>query len=250
MGEAVWHDLECGGYNADLPIWRSLASEVKGTILDVGAGTGRVTLDLAKHGHLVTALDLDAELLTILQIKADRPVPPVIVADAREMGVITNVGFAAIIVPMQTIQMLGPAPERAKFLAGAYRSLRPGGVLACALSNREQIQAWTTPQFELPEPEIARVGDLEYVSQPTAVIHRPDRVILKRVREIRSLLPRPALVSPHGFGPEANTVTLWRCTPKDLELEGREHGLVLHGRTRIMMTDEHGASVVVLLRRP
>ncbi len=35
-------------------------------MLDVGAGTGRVTLDLARQGHRVTALDRDAELVDVL----------------------------------------------------------------------------------------------------------------------------------------------------------------------------------------
>ena len=40
----VWHDVECGGYDADLPLWRELAREAGGPVLDVGAGTGRVAL--------------------------------------------------------------------------------------------------------------------------------------------------------------------------------------------------------------
>ena len=57
---SVWHDVECGGYAADLPLWRELAAREAGPVLDVGAGTGRVALDLARAGHDVTALDRDA----------------------------------------------------------------------------------------------------------------------------------------------------------------------------------------------
>ena len=42
--EALWHDLECGAYDEDLPLWRALAGEAGGAVLDIGAGTGRVTL--------------------------------------------------------------------------------------------------------------------------------------------------------------------------------------------------------------
>ncbi len=69
----IWHDLECGGYVADLPLWRELARERGGPILDVGAGTGRVALDLARNGHEVTALDRDPELLDALRRRARRP---------------------------------------------------------------------------------------------------------------------------------------------------------------------------------
>ena len=58
-----WHDLECGGYDADLPLWRELARSVAGDVLDVGCGSGRVALDLARRGHAETGLDRDPALL-------------------------------------------------------------------------------------------------------------------------------------------------------------------------------------------
>ena len=62
----IWHELECGSYTEDLELWRGLAREAGGPVLDVGAGTGRVTLELARQGNTVTALDLDEELLAEL----------------------------------------------------------------------------------------------------------------------------------------------------------------------------------------
>jgi len=62
----VWHDLECGGYRVDMPAWLELAERAGGPVLDVGAGTGRVSLALARAGHAVTAVDRDQALLDAL----------------------------------------------------------------------------------------------------------------------------------------------------------------------------------------
>ena len=58
--------MECGRYVADLALWQELAARERGPVLDVGAGTGRVALDLARAGHAVTALDREPELLAAL----------------------------------------------------------------------------------------------------------------------------------------------------------------------------------------
>ena len=48
----IWHDVENGGYEADLPLWRAPGrADADGPVLDLGAGTGRVALDLAAAGH-------------------------------------------------------------------------------------------------------------------------------------------------------------------------------------------------------
>ena len=67
---AVWHDIECGRYEADLPLWKELAKASEHGVLDIGAGTGRVALRLAYAGYDVTALDLEPELLEVLTQRA------------------------------------------------------------------------------------------------------------------------------------------------------------------------------------
>jgi predicted RNA methylase len=68
----IWHDVECGSYAEDLPLWRSLAAEYGDPVLDVGAGTGRVALDLATAGYRVTALDRDPDLIEELNRRLGR----------------------------------------------------------------------------------------------------------------------------------------------------------------------------------
>ena len=67
---AVWHDVECGGYTADLAAWEELADRVDGPVLELGCGTGRVALHLARRGGEVWAVDADPSLLDALRARA------------------------------------------------------------------------------------------------------------------------------------------------------------------------------------
>ena len=66
----IWHDAENGAYAADLRLWERLAREHPGGVVDLGAGTGRVSLHLAASGHRVTAVDNDPALLAALAERA------------------------------------------------------------------------------------------------------------------------------------------------------------------------------------
>src|SRR5207244_3963878 len=70
--QVAWHDLECGGYRADFALWHELAQANPGPVLEVGAGTGRVALELARAGYAVTALDRDPALRAARGTRAAR----------------------------------------------------------------------------------------------------------------------------------------------------------------------------------
>ena len=38
MTEAVWHDMECGCYDADFALWEELAGPAPRDVLDLGRG--------------------------------------------------------------------------------------------------------------------------------------------------------------------------------------------------------------------
>ena len=79
--------------------WRYLDHYLpaQGSILEVGAATGRYTLELAKRGYKVTAVDLSSELIaTNRQHLADAGLEQqvqLVVADARDLSAITGTEF-------------------------------------------------------------------------------------------------------------------------------------------------------------
>ncbi len=122
VGSYIWHDLECGAYAEDLGLWRALVDAHGEPVLDVGAGTGRIALDLARRGARVTALDRDPELLAELRRRGEGLPLDTVEADAREFALGRR--FPLCIVPMQTIQLLDGPAGRAAFLTCARGSPR------------------------------------------------------------------------------------------------------------------------------
>jgi SAM-dependent methyltransferase len=230
-----WHDVECGGYDADLALWDELARAAGGPVLDVGAGTGRVTLALARAGHAVTALDIDAELLGELERRAaDEGVAvETVVADAAAFD-LAGREFALVAAPMQTIQLLR---ERDGFFASARRALRPDGLVALALAD-------ATEPFEgpdqLPEPDLGEQEGWRFVSQPLAIRLSPGTMRIERLRE---------LVAPDGGrSAQEDVIELALVTPAQLAAEAARHGLRPEPSARVPATADHVGSEVVLLR--
>jgi SAM-dependent methyltransferase len=240
----VWHDVECGGYRADLPLWRELAGAQAGPVLDVGAGTGRVALELARAGHAVTALDREPELLAALAERARAAGLHVetVVADAA--GFALERRFALVIVPMQTVQLLGEPKEcqplfRLRFFRSARAALRPGGLLALAITGAlEGFEG--LPDELLPHPDVGEVAGWRFASQPVAVRKLAHATRIERVRRATS--------PDGGVTVEDDAIELARVTVAQLDAEGRAAGFAPEPPRSIAATADHVGTEVVLLR--
>jgi len=227
MSVAIWHDVECGAYDADLPLWEELAAG--GRVLDVGAGTGRVALHLARAGCAVTALDVDAELLAVLETRAAGLDVRTLVADAAEFD--AGAEFDLVAVPMQTIQLLPDATARAGFFASARRALAPGGLVALAIATEME----TFGDGEVPPPDVGESNGMRYVSQPTAVRAVPGGTRIERLRQI---------IPPGTI--EHDVIVLATVSAESLAAEAA--GLDPEPSRYIEPTPDHVGSEVVLLR--
>jgi SAM-dependent methyltransferase len=231
----LWHDLECGGYDVDLPLWRELAAAQDGPVLDVGAGTGRVTLDLAARGHEVVALDRDEELLAALRERAGILPVATVRADARDFDLGRR--FALIVVPMQTVQLLGGRDERGRFLRCARAHLEPGGLLAVALADA--LEAFDAEHDEPPLPDMREIDGVVYASRPIAVRDEGEAATIHRIREV---------VDRRGVRTEEHDVIrLDHLDPAGLGAEAAAHGLRAVPLRRVEQTDEYVGSTVVML---
>jgi SAM-dependent methyltransferase len=235
----IWHDLECAGYTADLPIWRELAERAGGPVLDLGAGTGRVTLDLAERGHALTALDSDPELLDELARRAEEGGLEVrcVRGDARSLP--ETEPFALAIAPMQFLQIMGGPAERGRLLSGVADGLAPGGVFAAAVTDLDEAVA--TEDAAPPLPDVAESGRWVFSSIPLDVRPHPRGILVEWLRQ---------KVSPAGeLTEERHTQVLEELGPDRLEREAAEHGLRVEERRDVAPTSDYVGSTVLICRR-
>jgi cyclopropane fatty-acyl-phospholipid synthase-like methyltransferase len=240
MNEVVWHDLECGRYREDLALWLELAAQLVAdgqALLDVGAGTGRVTIPLAEAGHHVVALDRDQVLLSELALRAAGLPVEAICADARDFELDRE--FPLIVVPMQTIQLLGGGDAHTAFFRCARSHLGAGGRVAVAIAASEDFEEFECQDGDMaPLPDIAEIDGRAYFSQPTAVRRLDNTFLLERHREIVE-------VDGARSGSD-DRIALDIVTVEQLDQAAQRAGLRRSGRRRIEATDEHIGSEVVI----
>ena len=124
--------------------WRYLDRYLppQGAILEVGAATGRYTLELARRGYGVTAVDLSAALIEANRKSlADEGLAGqvrFVVADARDLGQVVERDFDAVLL-MGPLYHLVVEADRQAALKEAFDRLREGGLLFSSFISRYGI---------------------------------------------------------------------------------------------------------------
>jgi SAM-dependent methyltransferase len=152
----------------DLPFYLAQAQEQGGPVLELGAGTGRITLPLARAGRAVTALDLNACMLERLQSK-------LAMESAEVRGRVTTVEgdmrgfdlgrqFALILAPFRAFMHLLASEDQRACLNCVARHLAPQGRFVFdafypsfeAMAQRQLLKGAFMPDLEYTDPESGR----------------------------------------------------------------------------------------------
>lgn len=235
MSVTIWHDAECGSYAADLALWEELAEEAGGPILDLGCGTGRVALHLARRGHTVVGLDVEPELIATLTARARGLSLRPVLGDVRGFELDTDIALA--LAPMQLVQLLPSRADRLECLGCVAAHLLPGGRIALAIVEQLPRQS----EGPLPLPDVREIDGWVYSSLPLDAVDTGEEIVIRRLRQT---------VSPAGgLSEESNEIRIRTLAAAELEAEGVATGFVPLARREIAATDLHVGSTVVVLER-
>jgi SAM-dependent methyltransferase len=214
-----------------LGLWEELAKDSGGPILDIGCGTGRVTRHLARRGHEVVGLDVNAGFVAELESDGGAAV----VADARDFALEGE--FGLVLAPMQLVQLFAGSDQRIACLRCVAQHLAPGGLAAFAIVESMPAPVDAPP----PLPDTREVDGWVYSSLPIEAVVEGDAIRVRRLRQV---------VSPGGeLSEELDDVVLRALGAATLEAEGTEAELRPAGRRPIAATDDHVGSTVVLLEK-
>jgi SAM-dependent methyltransferase len=240
VNNLIWHEVECGGYTADLVLWEELAGQTDRPIMELGCGAGRVTLHLAeKTGLLVIGLDNDRKLVEAIWERGHGTTADAEQEDIRAFEPMAT-KFSLVIAPMQVIQLLSDSQERVACLSCVVNSMLPGARAAFAIV--EAMPELPPPGTSAPPlPDVREIEGWIYSSLPLEPVALPEAILLRRLRQT---------VDPDGkMSEELDEIELAMLSAETLEEEGRAAGLRPSGRRQIPATEAHVGSTVVLFEK-
>jgi SAM-dependent methyltransferase len=142
-----WENAQTLG-RRDVPFWRNLAMNAGGAVLELGCGTGRVALPLARAGVPLVGIDRSAAMLAFARQRLVRgrlhQHLRLVQADIRRLPFPTAVAqphgssrsrdwFAMVMAPYGILQSLLSERDLASTLSEIHRVLQPNGMFGLEL---------------------------------------------------------------------------------------------------------------------
>ncbi len=128
---AALYQLQYANYRDDIAFYSRLAERLNASrILELGAGSGRVSIPLARRGFEMTGLELSPKMLEIGRKNAasDGVKVEFVLGDARDFKLDRQ--FPLVIAPFNALMHLYSLSDQDKALNCIKANLEPGGVFA------------------------------------------------------------------------------------------------------------------------
>ena len=174
----------------DVAFYVEEAKATRGAVLEVGCGTGRILLPIARAGAAITGIDASMHMLERCRAKlaaepaAVRARVTLAQHDMRDFELAEK--FGLIIAPFRVIQHLTTVDDQLRFLDTVARHLAPGGRLVFDVFNprfdilvaANGVEREDTPEQRLPDGRtlrrtyrIVRVRWIDQVSEAELVYY-------------------------------------------------------------------------------
>jgi len=121
----------------DVPFWERLARQARTPVLELGCGTGRITLPLAKAGITVVGLDRSESMLARARKRVTRAKlarrARLVRGDIRHLPFAAPGRFRLVMAPYGILQSLLREADLVAALRAAHAVLAPGGIFGLEL---------------------------------------------------------------------------------------------------------------------
>lgn len=129
-----WENARTQG-RKDVPFWRRLTRLVEGRVLELGCGTGRILLPLARAGVPVVGIDRSEPMLRGQMRKrrgGGTAAPPLVRGDIRQLPFRSR-SFGMVLAPYGMLQSLTRERDLSATLGSVSRVLKRGGLFGIDL---------------------------------------------------------------------------------------------------------------------
>src|SRR5688500_13655039 len=250
-----WENAQTLG-RRDVPFWRNLALNAGGRVLELGCGTGRVSLPLARAGVRLVGVDRSSAMLALARqrlhrgrlhrqlglVQADIRHLPFPAATAASKG--ARDSFAMVMAPYGILQSLLSERDLTRTLSEIRRVLKPNGTfgleLVADLPSWEEYKKRVSLKGWRGRPGGTRVTLVETVRQDRA---RQRTIFDQEFRERRGGRTRV-----HRFSLAFRTLSVPQMTRR-LEKAGFEVSALL-GDYRGGAWDARADVWVILAKKP
>ncbi|MDM5298816.1 class I SAM-dependent methyltransferase [Bacillus pumilus] len=153
--------------------WIKQFIEPNTNIIDVGCGTGEISLRLAEHGHTVTGVDLSEEMLALAQQKAQAQHQSIqfLHQDMRELEGFDEV-FKAAVICCDSLNYLKNENDVKKTFKNMFQLLEAGGVLLFDVHTPYKMErVFPGSTYADQDEEISYIWQSEQGDDLYSVIH-------------------------------------------------------------------------------